>query len=367
MSSNTELLIVGSKPGPAKLTKAEQLGILVIGWDDAIAGGKPSGDVAGESRRAKDNTFSARMVAPQLALAGEMPSGDDWLYEIKWDGYRCVATIKDGQVSMQSRSGRSEYAEQFPKVAAALSLLPNCILDGELIVEDAAGATSFETAHTAATGTERYMVFDALEIEDGDVRGAPLFLRREGLKSIIDDTHGDYLRISPAVDDGEKLMEFVKEKGLEGIVAKRSSSRYVEGTRTDVWIKVKVRLEQEFVVLGWKPGEGAKSGAAGSLLLGVRQGDPKLPPIWKACGRVGTGRDFEFWTQFQDLPDAPPGVDYDLSNSTTADLNGIHMVDPKACVVQVRFQRWTRDGRLWHPSLVGLRTDKAAIDVVRET
>jgi bifunctional non-homologous end joining protein LigD len=125
-------------------------------------------------------------------------------------------------------------------------------------------------------------------------------------------------------------------------------------------------LEQEFVVLGWKAGEGTKSGAAGSLLLGVRVGDPKLPPIWKACGRVGTGRDYAYWQQFTELEPASPGIDYDLGNASNADLKGVNWVEPTT-VVQVQFQRWTKDGRLWHPALLHVRDDKAAIDVVRET
>lgn len=364
MSAKTEILIVGSEPGPKKLDKAKGLGILVIDWDTAVTGGGDASDVAESMQAARENTLDARMVAPQLALAGDLPTGDEWLYEIKWDGYRCVATVRDGQVSMQSRSGRSEYAEQFPKVAAALAKLPDCVIDGELIVMDDAGVTSFETAHTASTGTEAYMVFDALEIEGGDVRAAPLLLRREGLKAILTDKEGDHIRISPAMDDGEKLMEFVAERGMEGVVAKNKTSRYIEGSRTAAWIKAKVRLEQEFVVLGWKPGEGAKAGVAGSLLLGVR--GSANPPVWKTCGRVGTGRDVAYWEQFTQLPPASPGIDYDFENSTNADLNGVVWVEPE-CVVQVAFQRWTKDGRLWHPSLQRVRTDKSALEVVRET
>lgn len=361
MSAETDILIVGAKPGPKKIVKAKELGIQVLTWEDMLAGFSGNGERADSAQALTE----FRVVAPQLALAGDLPKGEDWLFEVKWDGYRCIATVKDGKVAMQSRSGRSEYVEQFPKVAAALAGLPDCVLDGELIVMGADGVTSFETAHQAASGMEAFIVFDAIEVEGEDVRKEPLWQRREGIKTLFEGDEG-VLRISPAHDDGEWLYAWVAEQGLEGVVAKRKSSRYVEGSRTEAWIKAKVRLEQEFVVLGWKAGEGSKAGAAGSLLLGVRIGDPKLPPIWKSCGRVGTGRDYTYWKQFTELPPASPGIDYDFGNATDADLKGVNLVEPTT-IVQVQFQRWTKDDRLWHPSLQRIRQDKDPLRVVRET
>lgn len=358
MGPSTEVLVVGAKPGPKKITKAAELGIEVIQWGDLVTGAIPEFR-NGDSAAPGVQLSQFRAVSPQLAQAGDLPAGDDWIFEIKWDGYRCVATIKGGQVAMQSRSGRSEYVEQFPRIAAALSVFPDCILDGELIVTDASGASNFETVHTGSEGIEQFVVFDMLELDGQDLRGQPLGMRRTMLESIVGETAP--VRISQAVGDGRWLLDWVTEHSLEGVVAKRLSSRYVEGSRTEAWIKIKVRLEQEFVVLGWKPGEGSKSGVAGSLLLGVREGDG-----WKSCGRVGTGRDFDFWEQFTQLPEIDECVECDLGNATRADLAGIVWVEP-SCVVQVAFQRWTKDHRLWHPSLQRVRLDKPALEVVRET
>jgi len=352
MGPSTEVLVVGGKPGPKKLVKAEELGINVIQWDALV------NENGGALTAAVTPLGEFRAVSPQLALAAELPVGDDWQFELKYDGYRCVATVKGGKVAMQSRSGRSEYVGQFPTIAAALAEFPDCILDGELIVTDATGASNFETVHTGVTGIEQYVVFDLLELEGEDMRHHALWDRRGHLEGLVDDQPP--VRISQAVEDGKWLLRWVSERGLEGVVAKRKSSRYVEGSRTEAWIKVKVRLEQEFVVLGWKPGEGSRSGVAGSLLLGVRDADG-----WKSCGRVGTGRDFAFWEQFTQLPEVDECVECDLGNATRADLAGIVWVEP-ACVVQVQFQRWTKDHRLWHPSLKHVRYDKNALEVVRE-
>jgi hypothetical protein len=210
MSSTTEVLVVGGKPGPKKLVKAKELGIEVITWEEMVKG-RASGNGNGQPVA----VAAARVVAPQLALAGDLPKGDDWLFEVKWDGYRCIATVSDGKVAMQSRSGRSEYVDQFPKVAEALSGLLDCVLDGELIVMSNEGVTNFETVHTGAAGMEAFVVFDALEVEGEDMRREPLWQRREGIKCLIGDEGTGPLRLSPAHDDGAWLYAWVVEAEVQ--------------------------------------------------------------------------------------------------------------------------------------------------------
>jgi bifunctional non-homologous end joining protein LigD len=294
--------------------------------------------------------------------ADEVPTGEGWLFEVKWDGVRCVATVKDGRVSMQSRSAKSEYMERWPGVAEALSKLPDCVLDGELVVFDDNGDSSFESI--GGEGRQAYVVFDVLEYVNPihgyqDVRDRTLEQRR-GLLEWMGIEDGP-IAISPAFTDGEELLAVAAGKKLEGIVAKRASSPYREGTRTDAWLKLKLRCSQEFVVIGWKPGQGEMAGAAGSLLLAVNdQG------VLSYCGRVGAGPTYVEAKAFMDLaPIERAKLRLDLHNAPAPELRDVVWVKPEL-VVQVRFQRWTEDGRLWHPTIAGVRTDKQAGEVVRE-
>jgi bifunctional non-homologous end joining protein LigD len=178
---------------------------------------------------------------------------------------------------------------------------------------------------------------------------------------------GDAVQLSPMFEDGEELLAWAAGRGLEGIVSKRKQSTYREGTRAGEWVKVKIRCEQEFVVLGWKPGEGAMAGAAGSILLGVRHPEKvAAEQAWQFVGRCGTGGDYGFWQAFTHLPeDVTTEFATDTGTATPAELRDVTWVEPVQ-VVQVRFQRWTSDGRLWHPSVQGIRIDKAPLEVVRE-
>jgi bifunctional non-homologous end joining protein LigD len=279
------------------------------------------------------------------------------LFEVKWDGYRGIATVKGGEVALQSRSGKSDLTEQFPEIVAELSVLPDCVIDGELAVLDDEGNSSFESMDAKAGAS--YVVFDVLEVAGHDVRGRPLDERRKLLEELLK-ASGDRICVSPAFDDGEALLAWAAAQKVEGIVAKRRTSTYREGSRTEAWLKIKLRCEQEFAVVGWKPGEGAMAGAAGSLLLAVFDGAE-----FAYVGRVGTGCSYDLWQSFTKLPQRGSSVPIDLGDAPAAELRDVVWVEPEL-VVQVRFQRWTVDGRLWHPSVVGVRTDKLATDCRRE-
>lgn len=287
--------------------------------------------------------------------ATELPAGEGWSYEVKWDGLRCVATVRDGHVlGMASRTAKSDYADEFPEIAAALCELPDCVIDGELVGIDNNGGHSTATVRT---GTQ-FVVYDILECLGQDLRGQQLEVRRTMLREIIDpDGAQAPLHLSPVYEDGDELLASVKRTGLEGVVAKRLRSVYTEGARNECWLKIKVRNEQEFVVLGWIEGEGANAGAPGSLVLGVYDDGG---PVY--CGRVGTGKTRDFWMHFATLPQAPPLRGVPMA---PCQLRKVQWVEPST-VVQVAFQRWTEDGCLVHPSLQGIRTDKAAADVRRE-
>ena len=360
LTATTDLLVTGEKVGPKKLAKAVERGIEIVPWEAVWNGaGVPVNGNGGGAASAAPPTAAVRTIAPQLAKAGELPTGGRWLFEVKLDGVRCIATVRNGALAMQSRSGKSEYAEQFPALAAEIAKLPEGVYDGEII-------SVVDGAHSMQTITHRsgasYVVFDLLECppQGGAVKDWPLRARRELLKLQLTAAPSLRITISPAFDDGEALLEAVAERGEEGVVAKRIDSRYVEGARNGDWIKVKVRNEQEFAALGFVEGEGAMTGAAGSLLLAVWDPDGET---FVYVGRVGTGLDYAWWQQFVDLPRAGRPEVVGLSRS--AELkNPVWLAEP--VVVQVRFQRWTEDGRLWHPSAVGLRTDKEPHECRRE-
>jgi bifunctional non-homologous end joining protein LigD len=164
-------------------------------------------------------------------------------------------------------------------------------------------------------------------------------------------------------ENGEALLETAKQKAMEGIVCKRADSVYAEGKRPDTWLKLKIRMEQEFVVLGWTEGKNGFAGTVGALILGVYDGDDLV-----FCGKAGTGLgSYDRDRMYAELGQAqvvdrsqyvgvPPDKEY----------REAHWIEP-TLVVQVAFQRWTRDGRLWHPSIQYQRDDKDPREVVRET
>lgn len=355
MSASTEVLVVGGAPGPKKIEKAASLGIEVIDWDDLV-----SGNGSSERPAPVAPLKEFRTISPQLALAADLPSDEGWQFELKYDGYRCVSAVRGGAVAMQSRSGKSEYAAQFPKVAAALAQLPNVVLDGELLVTLSDGSSSFATTHQAATGTESYVVFDVLELNGEDCRRFSLRERRELLEALCATCEGGPIRISQAVADGKWLLAWATEQKQEGVVAKRLSSRYIEGSRTSDWLKIKVRLQNEFLICGFTKGTGGRASTFGALILARYGPDGELV----AAGKCGTGFDepclYDLRDRMLELEarELPPHFPRELRREGV----GIEPV----LVAEIEYQRQTTDGSLWHPSFKRLRFDKPAREVVVE-
>lgn len=206
------------------------------------------------------------------------------------------------------------------------------------------------------------IVFDVLAAEGVNVRGEPLSARKLLVTELLRAADSVYVAESPSFEDGELLLRCAEEQGFEGIVAKRTGSTYQEGRRGPDWLKFKVRNEQEFVVVGYTPGEGSLEGMFGALVLGVHDESGKLV----YAGKVGTGFDLPERRRLGKLlgmrTTAAPVA---LGDSQAKSLKDVLWVMPKL-VVQVAFQRWTPDGVLWHPSYKGERIDKEPGDVVRE-
>jgi bifunctional non-homologous end joining protein LigD len=304
----------------------------------------------------------SRRYQPMLAtLTEELPRGSDWTFEPKWDGYRALAYQREGEVELRSRRD-NDLTERFAEVARALPRAvrtPSCVLDGEVCAVDSAGRSSFSLMQQGR-GRLLYLVFDVLEIEGEPMLDRSLRERRELLADLLDG-RSQTVRLSDAFDDGEALLEAARAQGLEGVMAKRDSSVY-EQRRSRNWLKVKVRPEQEFVVVGYTKGQGRRT-RLGSLVLAVQEREGLH---W--VGNVGTG----FTERTLDellarLRSLERGVSplAETPKMPRVRKTDVVWVEPEV-VVQVDFAEWTHDGHLRAPSFLGFRDDKRPEDVRRE-
>ena len=309
-----------------------------------------------------------RSLVPMKATSGDLPLGDGWTYEVKWDGMRALCFVDGDHLRVQSYNER-DVTVSWPELAGLPAAVPatTALFDGELVRADARGRTSFEGLKAALsagrTGDLAYVVFDLLHLDGNDLMGLPLRDRRRLLDQVLEP--GPRWRCSPLHDDGPALLEAATDAGLEGVVAKRLESTYEPGKRTRTWLKVKVRRRQEMVVGGWLPGEGNRSGRIGALLVGYHDvpGDGPLT----FAGRVGTGfKDVELTRLgglFEDL--ATDECPFDPPPPRAEIRRGPRWLRPEL-IAELEYGEWTGDGRLRHPSYLGLRDDKAASEVTRD-
>jgi bifunctional non-homologous end joining protein LigD len=355
---------------PARLNGEEKNWLLLRKKD--ASGSEPqapsrgaSGRGSGRNRASKKASGSEpqRHYAPMLAtLASDVPSGDGWLFEVKWDGYRAICTVAGGEARLVSRNG-NDLTERFPEVARELprAVRGDAVLDGEVVALDDDGRASFSAMQQGRAGRLLY-VFDVLEVDGEPVVSLSFAERRERLQALVD-PENRVVRVSEAFDDGDALYEAAKEQHLEGIVAKRAASPYGVGKRSRDWLKVKTHGRQEFVVAGYTKGQGRRAGSFGSLVLAVRRGDELS---W--VGNVGTGfgeREIERLLRLLrplERETSPFAVPPKMPRVRKGD---VVWVEPEL-VVEVEFAEWTHDGHLRAPSYQGLREDKPAAEVRRE-
>ncbi|MGH7484784.1 MAG: non-homologous end-joining DNA ligase [bacterium] len=295
---------------------------------------------------------------PMLAtLAEAPPGGTNWAYELKYDGFRVVSAIVDGDIAMWSRN-ELDLAPRFPAVAAALSKLklPEVVLDGEVVVLDEHGAPRFQLLQQGDR-RELYIVFDILWLDGKDLRRLTYDERRSLLEKALKRTPSAIKVAEKIETSGEAALERAKKSGWEGIIAKRRTSIY-ETRRSKEWLKIKVINEQELIVVGWDPSTHS-SIEIGSLHLAVMGDDGEL----HYAGRVGTGFSYKqrvWWKNELSKDVVPASMVKDAPRVRDATW-----VRPRF-VVQVAFSEWTADNRLRHPSFLGLREDKKVDEVVRE-
>ena len=310
---------------------------------------------------------------PMMARTTDRPfSGDEWIFEPKLDGYRTIALVRNGQVTMLSRNGK-DMTSKMPAVVEELRfLLENeVVLDGEVVALDQRGFPDFgllqrsmDADHfvsgKASGGVQlTYYPFDLLYVTGMDVRKAPLIERKRLLAQVL--LPSDNVRAVEYVEgDGESFYEAVTGLGLEGMLAKRRDGPYQDGARTEGWLKVKTVQEQDLVVAGYTEGDGVRASAFGSLVLGYYQ-DGML----QYAGRVGSG--------FDDA--ALSSLSETLSGIETATWPFAELPEPEGpktrwvrpdLVVRVKFAHWTDDGRLRAAVYLGLRSDVEATEVRRD-
>ncbi len=338
-------------------------------WD---SGRKASGSRAAKEKKSARRDPLPVIHTPMLAtLVNEAFNDDDWLFEIKWDGYRAICTAReDGKISLVSRNGL-DFLKQFPELEElrnAWTTLP-IVVDGEIVSVDERGRSSFQRLQgsfnrrrPSARSPEAkkyvltYVAFDVLYADGKDLRKTPLEQRKAVLQQAIGDT--DLVLYSKhVIGDGCTFFEQAQRQQLEGIIGKRRDSSYHE-RRTRDWVKIKAQQMQECVIGGFTEPRGSRKGF-GALLLGLYDRG-KLSYV----GHVGTGFDTK-------TLDAMSAQLKKIERKTSPFVNAVdsntkaHFVEPKL-VAQVRFTEWTRDGYMRQPAFLGMRTDKSPKECVRE-
>ncbi len=300
-------------------------------------------------------------IKPMLAQPAEEPfDGSDWLFEIKWDGYRAIAEVVDQEVRLYSRNQLS-LRDSFPAIVDSLKRLGHAaVLDGEVVVVDEGGKADFQLLQNlerTSRGNLVYYVFDLLYLDGHDLRRLPLIRRKEILRRILPDL--PHIRFSDYVEEtGIAFFRAAASRGGEGIVAKKKESIYQEGERTRNWLKVKKHLHQEAVIAGFTEPRGGRQNL-GALVLGVYEGREL-----KYVGHAGAGFDER---TLQELKTRLEPLAQDGSPFRTAPLTNapVHWVRPEL-VCEVRFSEWTAGGTMRHPVFVGLRLGTRVEGVSRE-
>lgn len=316
--------------------------------------------------RPKGKTEKLPLFQPvQLAtLVDDVPAGNGWMHEVKFDGYRALVAAKGTEVRVFTRTGL-DWTDKFGPLAAAIAALdlPPCLIDGEIIATDSAGNPDFSTlqdvlkrGHGAQKPSDAlsFHAFDLLSLSGEDLKPRTNIERKEQLEALLGDAAPPIHVADHVIGAGEKLFAAMCGAGQEGIISKRIDAAY-SGRRTHNWLKVKCIQRQEFVILGWTASS-ARARQFKSLLLGQHQGGKLV-----YSGKVGTGFDGPLLAELSEkmakLESPTPPADVPRTEA-----RGAHWLKPKL-VAEIAFAEFTAEGRVRHASFIGLRSDKPATSV----
>ena len=319
---------------------------------------------------AKKSTQLPAQLSPELATLASAPPSGDWLYELKFDGYRILTRIMNGEVRMFTRNG-NDWTDRLPLQVEALQKLniENSWLDGEVVVLNDAGLPDFQALQNAFdVGRSQdiiYYIFDALFLHGEDLRSTALEQRREALEKILPQKPVGMVRFSAAFTAHHgSLIESACAMGLEGVIGKRAGSLY-QSRRSGDWIKLKCRLRQEFVIIGYTKPKGSRTGF-GALLLGVYDSVKNKKGELVYAGRVGTGFNQSTLTSIHQRLQKLERDNLPLKEKvSSAEVRDVQWVKPEL-VCEVEFAEWTKEGRLRQAAFIALRSDKLARQIVRE-
>lgn len=298
----------------------------------------------------------------QLAtLVDHVPPGDRWVHEMKFDGYRTLIAVGGGEGRAYTRSGL-DWSDRFASIIGdAVDLKAgSALIDGEAVVVDAQGKTSFQALQAALKGDPGqilYYAFDLLALDGEDLTSKPLLERKDRLAALIGEGTAHIRYSDHIVGRGEELFDSFCGAGLEGVISKRTDARY-SGARSGTWLKTKCIRRQEFIIVGWTPSD--KQRGFRSLLLGVNE-NGKL----RYAGKAGTGFTGDEIERLMTLM-APLEVKAPTVEAPRAAVRGAHWIKPKL-VAEIAYIEFTDEGVLRHPSYLGLRQDKKPEAVVIET
>jgi bifunctional non-homologous end joining protein LigD len=301
-----------------------------------------------------------KRLQPMPATLTDGPFDDaGWVFEDKYDGFRMVAKIEGGKVTLYSRNGKI-ISHSYIEVAQALEgVKGDAVIDGELVALDEDGVSHFQLLQNALRHEAKllYCAFDLMFHNGEDLRGRPLLERKDRLKSILP-RHNIIAFSRHRKTNGTKFFEEAERKGLEGIMAKRADSTYMSGSRTDNWLKIKTSRRQEVVIAGFTAPRRTRP-FFGALVLALRQNNG-----WRYIGHVGTGFSHqtleELHGKLVKLKSAKSPFPARVKDEAVTTW-----VKP-SLVAEVKFTEWTSSGEMRHPVYLGLRSDKRAEHVLRD-
>jgi bifunctional non-homologous end joining protein LigD len=355
--------------------KADQNWLIHLMKPDA-GGAKTSASSAKRTTRAAHpGPITGTPISPMLATLGsvaDIVDEDEWAFEMKWDGIRALAEVRSGALRLTTRNG-NDVTATYPDLAGLVELAADhdLVLDGEVVTLDKTGRPDFgllqtrmgltkprEVEAAAERAPVHYMVFDLLELDGESLLRKTYDERRAALEDVLRPPKNHAVQVPPAFGgDLQHAIESSRELNLEGVMAKRRDGTYSTGRRSRTWIKIKHHHMQEVVIGGWRPGNGRRANAIGSLLLGIPDGDGL-----RYVGRVGTGFTDAMLDDLAKKLSAHPRMTSPLTDVPRLDARDVHWVRPEF-VGEVEFAEWTPTNRLRQPSWRGLRPDKTVADI----